>query len=57
MIVWSRSGLVDTMSRALLFVRDTKQLEMQKADLDEVDEEKDYYRPTGALFRENPYAA
>ena len=50
--------LIDTMTRALLFIKDNGWLELSKADDDEMDNEVDYYRASrGVGGRVNPYAA
>jgi phage terminase large subunit-like protein len=52
----TETGLIDTMTRAMLFVRDNKLLEMQKAEPDEEPYERDYSQPTRLTYA-NPYTA
>ena len=51
-----KKDLVSTMTRALLYIRDSGLLEMPEADFDEVEYEADYYKSSNRKELQNPYA-
>jgi predicted phage terminase large subunit-like protein len=51
-----RDDAVDSMTQAMIWLRDNRLLEMPEAELDEAPFEKDYYETKTRAHYENPYA-